>query len=82
MAAKSVSAFVITEGPMLIYNSVASAKLALKYRLASCGFPEFAQAGGLAAYGIDFVDLWSFPRAKRPMVRPSRKARARVQMSS
>ena len=34
MAAKSVSAFVITEGPMLIYNSVASAKLALKYRLA------------------------------------------------
>jgi putative tryptophan/tyrosine transport system substrate-binding protein len=53
MAAKSVGAFVITEDPMLIYNSEASAKLALKYRLASCGFPEFAQAGGLAAYGID-----------------------------
>ena len=58
MAAKSVGAFVITEDPMLIYNSEASAKLALKYRLASCGFSEFAQAGGLAAYGIDFVDLW------------------------
>ncbi len=58
MAAKSVSAFVITEDPMLIYNSGASAKLALKYRLASCGFPEFAQVGGLAAYGIDFVELW------------------------
>jgi putative tryptophan/tyrosine transport system substrate-binding protein len=58
MATKSVSAFMITEDPMLIYNSGASAKLALKYRLASCGFPEFAQAGGLAAYGIDFVDLW------------------------
>jgi putative ABC transport system substrate-binding protein len=58
MAAKSVRAFVITEDPMLIYNSAASAKLALNYRLASCGFPEFAQAGGFAAYGIDFVDLW------------------------
>jgi putative ABC transport system substrate-binding protein len=22
------------------------------------GFPEFAQAGGLTAYGIDFVDMW------------------------
>jgi putative ABC transport system substrate-binding protein len=58
MAAKSVAALVVAEDPMLIYNSEASAKLALKYRLASCGFPEFAQAGGFAAYGIDFVDLW------------------------
>jgi putative ABC transport system substrate-binding protein len=58
MAAKSAGAFLITEDPMLIYNSEANAKLALRYRLASCGFPEFAQAGGLAAYGIDFVDLW------------------------
>jgi putative tryptophan/tyrosine transport system substrate-binding protein len=58
MAAKPVDAFVVTEDPMLIYNTEASAQLALKYRLASCGFPEFAQAGGLVAYGIDFPDMW------------------------
>jgi putative ABC transport system substrate-binding protein len=58
MAARPVGAFVITEDPMLIYNSEAIAKFALQYRLASCGFPESAKAGGFAAYGIDFVDLW------------------------
>jgi putative tryptophan/tyrosine transport system substrate-binding protein len=58
MAAQSVGAFVIAEDPTLILNSETSAKLALKYRLAGCSFPEFAQAGGLLAYGIDFVELW------------------------
>ncbi|MFI5011039.1 MAG: ABC transporter substrate-binding protein [Hyphomicrobiales bacterium] len=58
MDAKPVGAVVITEDPMLIYSTEASAKLALKHRLASCGFPEFAQAGGLVAYGIDFPDMW------------------------
>lgn len=58
MAEKSVGAFAVTEDPMLIYNSAAIAKLALKHRIASCGFPEIAQAGGFAAYGIDFVDMW------------------------
>jgi len=58
MAAKPVGALVITEDPVLIYNAEASAKLALKYRLAACGFVEFAQAGGFMAYGIDFPDMW------------------------
>ena len=58
MAAKSVGAFVVTEDPMLIYSAEAGAKLALKYRLASCGFPESAQAGGFLAYGIDFPEMW------------------------
>jgi putative ABC transport system substrate-binding protein len=58
MGVKSVGAFVIAEDPMLIYNTEASAKLALKYRLAGCSFAEFAQAGGYMAYGIDFPDMW------------------------
>lgn len=58
MAAKSVGAVVITEDPMLIYHSEALAKLALRHRLATCGFPESAQVGGFAAFGIDFVQLW------------------------
>ena len=58
MAATPVGGFVVTEDPMLIYNTEASAKLALKHRLAACGFPEFAEAGGLVAYGIDFPEMW------------------------
>jgi putative tryptophan/tyrosine transport system substrate-binding protein len=58
MVAKSVAGFAIAEDPMLIYSSETSAKLALKNRLVSCGFSEFAQAGGLMAYGIDFLDMW------------------------
>ena len=58
MTAKSVAAFVVLEDPMLIYNSPAIAQLALQQRLGSCGVSELAQAGGLMAYGIDFVDAW------------------------
>ena len=58
MAAQSVGAFVITEDPMLIYNSEAIAKLALRHRIAGCAFPEFAEAGGFAAYGVDFIAMW------------------------
>jgi putative ABC transport system substrate-binding protein len=58
MAAKSVAAFVITEDPMLIYNVSTSATFALQHRLAGCGFPEFARAGGFVGYGVDFPELW------------------------
>jgi putative ABC transport system substrate-binding protein len=58
MAAKPVGAFVTMEEPVLIYNAEASAKLAIKYRLAGCGFVEFAQAGGFMGYGVDFPDMW------------------------
>ncbi len=58
MAAKSLPAFVITEDPMLIANAEAAARLALKYRLGSSGFPEFAKAGGFIGYGVDFPDMW------------------------
>jgi putative ABC transport system substrate-binding protein len=43
---------------MLIYNADVIAALAVKHQLASCGFPEYVQAGGFAAYGIDFPELW------------------------
>jgi len=58
MAAKSAGAFVITEDPMLIYNVSTSATFALQHRLAGCGFPEFARAGGFVGYGVDFDELW------------------------
>jgi putative ABC transport system substrate-binding protein len=58
MAAKPVGGFIITEDPMLIYDTASSAKLAQQYRLPGCGFTEFAEAGGFAAYGIDFPEMW------------------------
>ena len=30
----------------------------MKYRLAACGFVEFAQAGGFMGYGVDFPEMW------------------------
>lgn len=58
MPAKTVTGLVVAEDPMLIYNAATCAQLALKHRLASCGFPELAERGGFAAYGIDFVEMW------------------------
>src|ERR1700747_2982290 len=36
---------------------VAYATFAAQQKLPSCGFLEFAVAGGLAAYGVNFVEL-------------------------
>jgi putative ABC transport system substrate-binding protein len=58
MAGKPLGAFVTTDDPVLIYNREIIAKLALKYRLGSCGFIELAQAGGFLGYGVDFNEMW------------------------
>jgi putative ABC transport system substrate-binding protein len=60
MAAMPVGAVVLTEDPVLIYNAEAAANLATKYRLPSCGFIEFAHAGGLLGYGVDYLDMWRY----------------------
>ena len=60
MAAKPVGAVVLTEDPVLIYDAETNAKLAAKYQLASCGFIEFAQAGGLLGYGVNYLDMWRY----------------------
>jgi putative tryptophan/tyrosine transport system substrate-binding protein len=58
MAAKRVGAFVVIDDAMLISNAPAVAALALKQRLPSCGWPEFAIGGGVMGYGVDFPDLF------------------------
>lgn len=58
MAARRTGGVVVSEDPMLIYNSATIARAALLNRIAACGFPELAQAGGLIGFGIDFVDTW------------------------
>jgi putative tryptophan/tyrosine transport system substrate-binding protein len=58
MAAKRVGAFVVIDDAMMISNAPAVAALALKQRLPSCGWPDFAIGGGLMAYGVDFLDMF------------------------
>jgi ABC-type uncharacterized transport system substrate-binding protein len=42
---------------VLIGNAKAIATFAEKQKLPSCGFLEYATAGGLSAYGVSFVEL-------------------------
>jgi putative tryptophan/tyrosine transport system substrate-binding protein len=58
MKATRVRALVVFDDAMLIGNAKAIAALALKHGLYSCGFLDFAPAGGLLAYGVDFPDMF------------------------
>jgi len=57
MADSKVDALVVHDDQVLIGNAQAIATLAARQKLPSCGFLEFAAAGGLAAYGVNFVEL-------------------------
>jgi ABC-type uncharacterized transport system substrate-binding protein len=58
MAAKRVSAVVLFDDGMLAANVEPLAKLAMQYRLPSVGMVDFASAGGLIYYGVNFPDLF------------------------
>ena len=58
MAKKRVDAVVTTDDAMLNANVGAIAKLAAKIRLPSVGLSEFAEAGGLMAYGVNRLELY------------------------
>jgi putative tryptophan/tyrosine transport system substrate-binding protein len=58
MSARRVRGFVVVDDAMLLINAKAVATLALKHGLYSCGFLEYAVAGGLLAYGVDFPDMY------------------------
>ena len=57
MKDQEAAAFLLYEDSIMIANSNALAVLAAVNRLPSCGFPEFARAGGLIALGINFPDM-------------------------
>jgi putative ABC transport system substrate-binding protein len=58
MGAKRVGALVVIDDAMLIANARTLAQMALRQRLASSGWPDYALAGGLLSYGIDFPDMF------------------------
>jgi putative ABC transport system substrate-binding protein len=57
MADRKIDALVVHDDQVLIGAAQAIAALAAKQNLPSCGFLEFAAAGGLSAYGVNFVEL-------------------------
>jgi putative tryptophan/tyrosine transport system substrate-binding protein len=57
MIDQKVAALLLYEDTMFNANSNALAVLAAVNRLPSCGFPEFARAGGLIAYGVNLPDM-------------------------
>jgi putative ABC transport system substrate-binding protein len=48
---------VVDEG-LFIANAGRIAQLAIKSGLPSIGFREYCEAGGLAAYGVNFPHIW------------------------
>jgi putative ABC transport system substrate-binding protein len=57
MADKKMDALIVHDDQVLIGKAEAIATLAAKQNLPSCGFLEYAVAGGLLAYGVNFVEL-------------------------
>ena len=51
-------ALVMIDDGLYISNARRIAELALKHQLPSIGFNEYAEAGGLLAYGVNFPHMW------------------------
>jgi putative tryptophan/tyrosine transport system substrate-binding protein len=58
MAAARIGALVVIDDATLIANAPAIAKLATRQRLPASGWPDFAAAGGLMAYGVNYLDMF------------------------
>ena len=58
MAKKRVGAVAILEDAMFLANARRIAGLAAKHRLPLIGPKEYAEAGGLLAYGVNIPDMW------------------------
>ena len=58
MAAARIDAFALVEDPMFFGSLRAMADAAVRLKLPSIGFNEFAEAGGMLGYGVDFLELW------------------------
>src|SRR5207248_1838683 len=57
-ARSQLDSIVVVEDGLFVANRARIAELAIKNRLPSIGFREYCEAGGLAAYGVDFSQIW------------------------
>jgi putative tryptophan/tyrosine transport system substrate-binding protein len=53
-----IEALVVVDEGLFIANAVHIAEIARRSGLPSIGFREYGEAGGLAAYGVDFPHIW------------------------
>ena len=58
MASKRIGALVIIDDANLIANAKTLAQIALRQRLPSSGWTDYAVAGGLLSYGINFPEMF------------------------
>ena len=58
MASKPIGALVVIDDATLIANAKALAQIALRQRLPSIGWSDYAVAGGLLSYGINFTVMF------------------------
>src|SRR5262249_55931661 len=58
IADKKIGAIVVHDNPFSVRDAKILADIAAKQRLVSVGFAEFAAAGGLVAYGVNFRDMY------------------------
>src|SRR5262245_6402449 len=58
MITTQLDAIAITDDTLFVANAGRIADIIVKNRLPSVGFVDFAQAGGLIGYGVNFPDLW------------------------
>ena len=58
MASKRIDALVVIDDASLIANAQTLAQIALRQRLPSSGWSDYAVAGGLLSYGINFTDMF------------------------
>lgn len=57
MTSQQIGAAILHEDPMFNANSKALVDILARQRLLTCGFPEFAAAGGLMAYGVNLPEM-------------------------
>ena len=57
-AAKRHQVALIIDDPITISNAKVMADAALKHRIATAGFVEYAEAGGLLGYGVNLNGMW------------------------
>lgn len=55
---RRLEALIVPEDGLFLANRGRIADLAARHRLASIGFREYCEAGGLMAYGVDFPYIW------------------------
>jgi putative ABC transport system substrate-binding protein len=58
MAAMRIGALIVPDDAIVIANASRVVRLALQQRLPTCGWPDFAVAGGLIGYGVNFPDMF------------------------